>query len=293
MNRTEAQAISPKVQINKEGIDLAGVIDMHVHTAPDVRPRKMNDIQLAQAARQAGMQAILIKSHHTLTADRARIAEYVVNSIQVFGGLALNSWVGGLNPGAVEAALAMGARQVWMPTLSSVNQMRYNRDTAPGISILDGNGNLLPAVLSILALIAEKDIILGTGHLAVNETIQLVQAARQLKVKKILVTHPELPLVNMPVEVQEMISGEGVFFERCLISVVSYPESVTFASLAATLRRIGVESSVLATDFGQANNPSPVDGMRYFLAHMQEQGFSSAELDRMTKTNPKQLLDIP
>ena len=82
--------------------DLSGVIDLHVHAGPDVRERKMTAAALVRAARATGMRALLIKNHHTGTAPVAAALRETVPGIEVFGGLALNEWVGGLNPGAVE-----------------------------------------------------------------------------------------------------------------------------------------------------------------------------------------------
>ena len=105
------------------------------------------------------MAAILLKSHVTLTADRAAIAEEVVPGIRVLGGLALNEPVGGLNPAAVEAAIRMGARQIWMPTMSAANDVAYYRRLRPGdasqkrgITILNEEGGILPVVHDILSL---------------------------------------------------------------------------------------------------------------------------------------------
>ena len=53
---------------------LEGSIDVHIHSAPDIFPRIMNDVDLALSAKQEGMRAILIKSHVVITADRAEIA---------------------------------------------------------------------------------------------------------------------------------------------------------------------------------------------------------------------------
>ena len=76
-----------------ESTHLNEVIDLHVHTAPDVRPRLLDDIELARVAAAAGMRALLLKSHHTITADRATIAEKQVNGIRIFGGIVLNKAV--------------------------------------------------------------------------------------------------------------------------------------------------------------------------------------------------------
>src|SRR5438067_1280976 len=169
-------------------IDLTGTIDFHLHTAPDVRPRKLDDFEAARQAAARGMRAILLKSHVTLTADRAALAEQAVPGVRVFGGLALNAPVGGLNPAAVEIALAMGAAQIWMPTESAAAEPQPK--PAPGLSIL-GEAGLKPEVLAILRLIAEHNAILGTGHLSPAEIIQLVPAARDAGVRKIVITHPE------------------------------------------------------------------------------------------------------
>lgn len=49
---------------------LDGVIDLHVHTAPDVIHRTYNDLELTDAAVRAGARAIVIKGaslRHRLT----------------------------------------------------------------------------------------------------------------------------------------------------------------------------------------------------------------------------------
>ncbi|MGH6629845.1 MAG: DUF6282 family protein, partial [Burkholderiales bacterium] len=49
----------------------AGVIDMHVHSHPDVFGRNMDDFDIAHMAKARGMRGILLKNHVTTTADRA------------------------------------------------------------------------------------------------------------------------------------------------------------------------------------------------------------------------------
>ncbi len=272
--------------------DLNDVIDLHVHTAPDVQPRLMDDVEIAHEAAEAGMRAVLLKSHHTLTADRAAIASKQVEGIQVFGGLVLNQAVGGLNPCAVEVALAMGAKEIWMPTLSAANHLRASNVDGEGITILDESGAIKPVVNDILRLIAPADVILGTGHLSVEEIIILVKAARGVGVKSILVTHPELPVVNMPLEIQKELCGPGVYFERCLYTVVTKGTDVSMATIAKAVVELGAELNVLATDFGQVVYPSPVEGMRSLISGMLEVGVSEENLDLMTRVIPARLLGL-
>ena len=53
---------------------MLGAFDLHIHSAPDIRPRKVNDIELATAAKKVGLAGVLIKSHHTPSSARATIA---------------------------------------------------------------------------------------------------------------------------------------------------------------------------------------------------------------------------
>ena len=105
---------------------LEGAVDLHVHSAPDVDRRRFNDLELARAARDAGVGAVLIKSHQNSTVERAWLVAQCVPEIRVYGGLVLNETVGGLNPAAVRLALQMGARQIWMPTRSARNHLQYH-----------------------------------------------------------------------------------------------------------------------------------------------------------------------
>ncbi|OGO06297.1 MAG: hypothetical protein A2Y73_00830 [Chloroflexi bacterium RBG_13_56_8] len=271
-------------------VDLAGFIDLHVHTAPDIRPRYGDDIEIVRAAAEAGQRAILIKSHWTLTADRAVVAEKVVGGIRVFGGLALNSTVGWLNPRAVEVALQMGAKQIWMPTLDLAAPGGHRR---PEPVILDDEGKIRPAVYEILDMAREADVILGTGHLAVPETVALVRLARQRGLHKILVTHPEASFIAMPLASQMEIVDEGVFFERCYNDVTPLDEpGMPLAELADQIRQTGIEHTVLSSDYGQVGHPAPTEGFRAYLAGLLEEGFRRTEIERMAGDNPAHLVGL-
>ncbi|MEC0669398.1 DUF6282 family protein [Bacillus haynesii] len=43
-------------------IDLTGVIDLHVHSAPDIRRRSLDDIELTTEVIRTGARAVVIKS---------------------------------------------------------------------------------------------------------------------------------------------------------------------------------------------------------------------------------------
>jgi hypothetical protein len=281
--------------------DLAGLIDIHVHSAPDVRPRLLDDLQVVQAARDAGMCAIMLKSHVTLTADRAAMAEKAVPGLRVLGGLALNNPVGGLNPAAVDAAIRMGARQIWMPTMSAASDIAFQRrlgiasppSAGPGISILRKDGSLDPLVHEILSLVAQAGVVVSTGHLSPREAVALVRAAREHGVQRIIVTHPEAGLSAMPLSMQEELALPGVWFELCYASVLE-EGGPPLAEVAARIRAVGPERVILSSDLGVAVDgfPPPVEGLRAYLSGLMKLGISWNDIRIMGRDNPACLFGL-
>src|ERR1041384_837211 len=187
---------------------LEGAVDLHVHSAPDLESRRFNDIELAREAAHAGMGAVLIKSHQNSTVERAWLVSQLIPEIRVFGGLVLNETVGGLNPAAVQLAVNMGAKQVWMPTRSARNHRRHE-GLAGGSSIIDERGQLVPAIEEILQILAGSGCILGTGHLSREETFALIERAGGLSGLKVLVTHPEWAPTFHSLEQQKVLAARG------------------------------------------------------------------------------------
>jgi len=268
---------------------MRGAIDLHVHCAPDTRPRKMTAIELARAARAAGMRALLLKNHETSTVPLAATVREAVSGIDVFGGLALNEAVGGFNPRAVEVALRMGAAEIWMPTHCAACERAYRGSPDSGLTIYEDGGRIRPALLEILRLIARSGVILGTGHLAPGEIADVIRAGREAGVRNFLITHPEISFLNLSIGFQREIGGPGVYFERCFARAGF---ALDWDGLARSIREIGVETTVLATDLGQPQNPDPVNGLSQIRRELQVRGFSEGELGIMSGRNPAVLLGL-
>ncbi len=288
----------------KELLDnlLVGAIDMHMHTAPDIFGRSVNDLEAAAQAKAAGMSGIMVKSHFTLTADRAAFATREVG-FPVFGSLTLNRYIGGFNPHAVEAALRFGAREIWMPTLTGRHHLRQSEHVGHsdsrlssqerGLSILDDDGELLPEVVIILEKIAKANALLGTAHLSPQESGILVKAAKQIGVSRILVTHPEASFVGMSIEEMKEMVALGAMLEldyAMLTHAVPTPRSPSFTAQA--IKEIGADHCIMATDGGQDKNPPPVEMLRRFMAAMMENGIGESEIRTMVHTNPRKVLGL-
>jgi hypothetical protein len=271
---------------------LCGAIDAHVHSFPDVIKRKLDDLELVEQARQAGMRAVVLKSHIFSTSERAYLLNQLYPDFRVFGGIVLNETVGGFNPHAVEAALKMGCVQVWMPTRSAANH-QHHLGGRGRLTIFDG-AKLGEDVVCILRLVADTDAILATGHLSPEESRRLIEEALALGVRRISVTHPEWGVTAMPLELQKHFAATGsIFFERCLVSTQpDLPQGVPFEAIVKQIRAVGASSTIIATDFGMPQYPTPVEGMRDYLERLMQSGFSGSELKLMVQVNPARLLKL-
>lgn len=282
-------------------IDLAGAIDLHVHSSPDVYPRSLDDLEVARAAEAAGMHAILLKSHHTLTADRAAMVDRQVG-ITVRGGLALNLPVGGINAIAVETAIAFGARQIWMPTIHARHCLQTAtgemfqaeaRKGFAGLAPFDEGGTPASGLQTILEMIRDAEVVLGTGHLAPAESLALLQTARDMNLQRLLVTHPLMSFTRFSSEQMQQAVELGAYLEFDALSChPNWPTSMPASATAWAIADVGAEHCVLASDGGQAANPAAPQMLLAFAESLVEAGVAEGELRRMMHDNPAFLLAL-
>jgi hypothetical protein len=282
---------------------LQGSIDLHIHSAPDIYTRILNDLELARHAQEMGMRAIVVKNHFDSTAGRARLVTDETG-FPVFGAIALNHTVGGLNPHAVEFALKMGAKVVWLPTLHAAKFLE-NRDHVKnlsralgegltGISLLDQHGSLREEVYPILDLLARWDAILATGHISIEEARAVVRAAADRGVHKIVITHPLASFVNYSVDqMKEMLNLGATWLEHVYNDAtrqVGHP--IPVKALYDGIRSIGADHCIMSTDSGQWLNPVPVQQFGIYMQDMLNLGLSEQEIRVMTADNPARALGL-
>jgi hypothetical protein len=288
-------------------IGLEDAIDLHCHPYPDLFPRLGDDFDIALAARDAGMKALVLKCHHESTVSRAYLVQRMVPDIRVYGGVVLNSYVGGINPAAVEAALRLGGKEVWMPTIDAGYHAQVHGGAGgydsqkggrggEGIWVTDADGTLKPVVKEVLSLAAEHQAILGTCHLSPKEIVSLVKEARALGVEKIVVTHPFFKVPNLDLDTIEELGRLGAMpeFGYCTISPAwqyAAPEKIVQA-----IRRVGASRCLLVSDTGQRHNPLPSEALRIFAQTIFEKGaeagIDEAGIARLIRRNQYDLLDL-
>jgi hypothetical protein len=291
---------------------VAGAYDTHVHVAPDVMPRLIDDLSLARRFKEVGLRGFVLKSHYVSTAERAEVVRASVPGVDVLGAVTLNVAVGGMNPVAVEIAGRGGARLVWFPTVDSVNQ-RTSRAEAPAgskppmwaalqadlraegidpppVAVVDENGEVRQDVVDVLKVMAKHDLVLATGHLSAAEIPVLVRAARANGVRRVIVTHPEFTSQRLTVEQQEELAELGAFMERCFTT--PYTGKVAWDLMIENIRRVGPRYSLLSSDLGQPHNPPVEDGLALMADYLLKAGISEEDIHLMAVTNTVNMVSL-
>ena len=288
---------------------LSGAYDLHVHSSPDVLPRKMDDVEMAQRIITSGMKGYAIKSHYFCTSERAETIRKLFPRCNAVGSITLNSSVGGINPMAVEMAGRSGAKLVWFPTVDSEHELAYLAHSpsqklpywaqikeqmkaegvsSPTICILQ-NGKLKDEVFGVLDIIARFKMILATSHISKPETFALIKAAKERKVERIIITHVDFPSTFYTVEEQKELLKSGAFVEHCYTTPAT--GKVAWDVAVEQIRAIGKDRVVLTTDLGQATAVYPDEGLALFGQKLLSNGFSEADVRTMIVKNPASLIE--
>ena len=126
-------------------------MDVHVHASPDPdAARRLDAHALVRLAQRAGMGGLVLKSHEYPTAPLTWALADEAAPLRLWGGLALDHGVGGLNPEAVRISLSIGAKVVWMPTFDAAQWRAYrpssqSRSGVP-LRVLDDDGSPAPGL---------------------------------------------------------------------------------------------------------------------------------------------------
>lgn len=280
---------------------MKGVIDMHVHSNPDLRLRAYDDIELMEAGIRVGARAIVIKTHQGTTMDRAylcnrhnQIVHGGTNDFTMYGSITLNKVVGGINPKAVDVALKLGAKVVWLPTQSAINHLRKTKqDLSNGVEVVR-DGKVVPELETIFGLIKDHNAVLGTAHVSPEEAFIVTEAARNAGVKNIVITHPEWWIVDMSLEDQlRIVKDYDVILERCYAQNMGGGKyKSNLPDNLALIKKVGYEHVMVDTDGGQTENPHWELAFAEYMQYLLDHGIPEEHVYHMTHTIPARLLGL-
>lgn len=283
---------------------IESAIDFHIHSSPDVIPRRLDDFEVAKLAAKAKMKAVVLKNHFASTAARAILVNKIVPEIQVFGGVVLNYSVGGMNPQAVEAMHRIGGKYgkvVWLPTVDAECHLRIFHKPGIGIKVAE-NGKILPETEAVLQIVARENLVLETGHICAEEAMAVVEQANLLNIKNILITHAMADVPGLSLKNMQTAAQMGAFLELAFVNDLMGENAsdeghknwhhVSIERMAAAIKLIGAEHFVLSTDLGRKPDPLPAEGYKIFVKKLMGEGISQREIDLMMIENPARLLGI-
>lgn len=290
---------------------LVNAIDMHQHLGPSVIPRSLDAIDGAKEAEEAGMKAIIIKDHQFPSMTTALLAKKSIgdsSKLYVGSSMVLNHELGGFNVAAVETAINMGVNVIWMPTISTENHhVEHEKKglkfpaSKKKIETLEKeyiplviNGKLNEDCVKVLEVIAkDKDVILGAGHGTFEEIDLIINKALEVGIEKIIVNHPTY-MINASTDKMKEWASKGVYLEfgACTCDPISTICNVDIDETVKTMKEIGSDHLIISSDYGQLNNPRPVEGLKHFASLLMDKGFTYEELETMVKINPSKLMGL-
>jgi hypothetical protein len=280
-------------------VSLQGMYDLHVHPAPSIQKRTCTALEAIRAASEEKMAGLLFKDHVYNTVSMAATLNELRYSAKAYGGIMLNEAVGGLSPGVVEAALAMGTKLIEFPTYSSKGHwdaygddqrlFPYRKSIKP-IYVLDDEGRLIPEMEEIMRLVKESDAFIGSGHMSATEAHVMARRARELGCKLVMVgVSTDMP--GYPVAAQADWACDHVYMEHCYGAITDMPHTPTpIEILVEQIRTVSAERCIISTDAGSMKLPRPVDAMKDFVRRLLQAGITETEMDLMARHNPAFIL---
>ncbi|MXX46291.1 MAG: hypothetical protein F4Z41_08825 [Acidimicrobiia bacterium] len=217
---------------------IQGAIDIHVHATPHLpsSPRRLDPIEAAIQARDAGMQAIVLMDVFQMSNGVAWIVNRAVPDFKVYGGLILNTAYGGLNPRAVKTAIGYGdgAKFVSFGAHSTHYQAstegrivdgrftplkdlypKFRQEEVERAIRIPVEGPVGSDLEEILELISHNPhIFLNTGHVSPDEAVRLVDLAFDFGIGNVLVATAVTSVAST--DQLRYMAGKGAFIEYTL-----------------------------------------------------------------------------
>ena len=302
-------------------VDNKEIIDMHVHVGPEFIRRRYNAATLAEEARREGI-GVVMKNHFQPTTGWVSMVRKPDRSVPLVGSVALNLGCGGIDYHGIRSALSGWKRDlaasspdqdrfvVWMPTVCAEGHLKLfgRRDidlawgvdekyttrieTGEGLEITDADGHITHGLKRALAMIAERDLILASGHLTGRETSLLIETAYAAGVRRMILTHPLWPGIQLaPDIISRLYQDYGVYSELCFTDLAMHGiDHLTIDDYVEVIRAVGSEGVILSSDCGQTFTPPVAESMRTFFDLLITAGITENDIIQMSILNPHALL---
>ena len=294
---------------------LDGAIDLHVHGYPDMgleHRSRTSDFHTCELARDAGLRALVFKSHFWPTMDRAfQLNERLASdAFTVYSSIVLNPIAGSLLPMSVDVAAAHGAKLVYLPTWGCCHDHEQRGtvrkaiiepqfptivkalDEDGALSMFDDAGELRSELHDIIALCRDKGLTLCTGHVSPRESFAVLRAARAAGLTKLIATHPLNATIGATIDECKAFVELGAVIEFTFAGTVSANKPFAIRAVEGAVRALGADNCILTTDVFFEYLPPEPEALRMFAHQMRFVGLSTQEIRTMIVGNPARLLDL-
>jgi len=303
-------------------------MDIHVHPGPHLfsSPRRVDPIQAAIEARDAGMRAIVLKDVFEMSNGIAWLVNRHVPDFTVYGGMNPRAFKTAIHYGDGAKYLDFGAHSTYYQAAKegrvvdgqfvALSELypefkTEELDRCIRIPFDEDPGPELDEMLQLL--VANPHIYMDTGHVSVEEAMRLVGLKEEYGYKRVIVSSSVTKIAA--IDQLKYMAGKGALIElsfaACtapqMIPLTHYYVEKEYASIdegmtatpgggirevAEQIQELGAEHCVMSTDFGRHVLSTPVEGLHQFITCMLDLGISPEDIRKMVKTNPEWLLGL-
>jgi hypothetical protein len=159
------------------------------------------------------------------------------------------------------------------------------------VRLASEGGEVLPEVVEIMKMAAQKKVGIGLGHTDFKELLPLARMCRELGVRATL-DHPLLELNKLLLDEMKELAALGVYVGTyCQPMIPSLYQPVADPmETVRTIKAIGAERCIIGSDFGQVLHVDSIDGMRIFIRALLGFGITPGEIKLMLQDNPAKLM---
>ncbi|OSP53995.1 DUF6282 family protein [Pseudoruegeria sp. SK021] len=291
---------------------LVGAVDSHVHCCPHINRRTVSLFDAVYQAAEHGLVGLGLMDVFANTSGLAALANRELGhlGVDVFGGVILEPYAGGLSERVVQTALKMGyaegdgARFISLPCHHTAFVAKSEGRSPAYIETclaIPETGPLPDPLPAIIDACVEADVVFNLGHLSGGEHVRVAEFAAQRGCTRML-----CPAGYLDQDEAQAIAATGAKLEYSFFvfsHATDIPQTMVdrerhkfaradFGRAVSILQHIGADSFVLSSDSGALVLPPPVEAFRGFIAMFASCGVSDADLRKMTVDNPIDLFKV-
>ena len=290
---------------------LIGAVDSHVHCCPHINQRTVGLFDAVHAAAQAGLAGLGLMDVFANSSGLAALANRELGhlGVDVFGGVILEPYAGGLSARVVQTALKMGydgggARFVSLPCHHTAFVAKSERRSPSYVETclsIELSGELQDPLPEIIDLCIEADVVFNFGHLSGPECVRLAEASAKRGCQRMLcpagyLTGDEASAVisfGAILEYSFFVFSHATDISQTMIDAERHRfVRANFERAVAIINQLGAENFVLSSDSGALVLPPPVEAFREFIVMFRSSGLMPNDIRKMTMENPRSLFKV-